>query len=428
MIGAVLFTLAAVLPVLDSAAATAHRDSAGLNPLTTFYFSVNHLPADRREPTMTALRFVLPSLSLEPSVDYQVAHDAGEGLYWIDTAAFGWEGRFNRVVSRYPYQVYNPGKPSLVVRADWFVAFATDAAESTAYYDLLFGVPPATRDDFLKVLGVVREPGQSFGLIEGNSGVILSKKRWIESFGMRQGYAYGTRDSATIRAKSDPLAFPDGSFQHDAEEWIIGVPKVHTATGARGALQVYFLANAAGQRQDVAPPDIATDYTRVRFGASEIRNGVSCIACHAEGLIETKTNEVRDAIDAGIEIYAADKIAQKRIESFHLADTATEMQANRGQFAAIVQAVCGKPPREAVADFVSVVKWYDADLTPEQAALEIGLPAADLTLALAYAQNSGQSVNPRLSAIAHGLSIPRTIWEATYADAVRAVQLWRSRP
>lgn len=428
MIAAVLSLLAAVLPVLDSAAATAHRDSSGLDPITTFYFTVNHLPEDRRESTLTALRFVLPSLSLNPAVDYQVPHDAGEGLHWIDAEAFGWRGRFGKVAAQNPYSVFNPGKPSLVVRADWFVTFATDAKESTAYYDLLFGGPLATRDEILSALGVDRTPGQSFGLIEGKSGVILSKKRWIESFGMRQGYAYGTRDSAIVRAESDPLAFPDGAFQHDAEEWIIGVPKVHAATGTRGALQVYFLSDAAGRRQEVAPPDVATDYTRVRRGANEIRNGVSCIACHAEGLIETKSNEVRDAIDAGIEIYAADKATQRRIESFHLADLTGEISANRKQFADIVQAVAGKPPREAVADYVATVKFYDSDLPPEQAAREVGVTPEDLTAAIAYAQNGGTKVNPRLSAIAHGLPIPRTIWESTYADAVRTVQQWRARP
>jgi hypothetical protein len=428
MLTVIYILLAGVLPVLDGAAATAHRDSSGLDPATTYYFSVNHLPPDRHEPTLAALRLILPSLTLEPIVDYQKPNPAGEGLYWIDTAAFGWESRFPIVAARNPYAVFAKGRPSLVIRADWFITFATDAKESTSYYDLLFGAPPATRDDFLSRVGVSRSAGQSFGLIEGNSGVILSKKRWIESFGMRQGYAYGTRDSSTINDRTDPTLRPDGSFQHEAEEWIVGIPKIHTATGTRGALQVYLLSNAAGQRQEAAPPDVASDYTRVRHNANEIRNGVSCIACHAEGLIDVKSNEVRELIGAGAELYASDKTTQRKIESFHLSDLENELRENRKEFAAIVEAVTDKPPREAVADFVSTVKLYDSPLTIETAAREVGVIPDDLTKAIGYAQNSGIPVHPRLIALAHGFTIPRTSWESIYSQAVRSVQDWRSQP
>ncbi len=315
-----------------------------------------------------------------------------------------------------------------MLRADWFVAFATDAKESTSYYDLLFGATPTSRDDFLSRVGVVRVPGQSFGMIEGNSGVILSKKRWIESFGMRSGYAYGTRDSATVRGENDPLARPDGSFKHEAEEWIIGIPKTHVGSGVRGALQVYFLSDAAGRIQAAAPANIATDYTRVRFGASEVRNGVSCISCHAEGLIDTKQHEIRELIADGVEIYAKDARERQRIEAFHLSDLSAELRADRQKFAAIVQAATGKIPREAVADFVATVKQYDADLTPERAAAELGVTVEDLTAAVGYAQNAGKPINPRLVAIAHGKTIPRTSWESVFAESAGIVQLWRSRP
>ncbi len=428
MITALAAFLAGILTIADGAAAIAHRDSEGLPPATTYYFSVSHLPESERDRALTALRLVLPSLSLEPTIDYQTIHPAGDGLYWIDTAAFGWQNRFPIVAARNPYAILARGKPSLVLRADWFVTFATDAKESTSYYDLLFGATPTSRDDFLSRVGVVRVPGQSFGMIEGNSGVILSKKRWIESFGMRSGYAYGTRDSSTVRGENDPLARPDGSFRHEAEEWIIGIPKTHVGSGVRGALQVYFLSDAAGRIQAAAPANIATDYTRVRFGASEVRNAVSCISCHAEGLIDTKQHEIRELIADGVEIYAKDAKERQRIEAFHLSDLSAELRADRQQFAAIVQAATGKIPREAVADFVATVKQYDADLTPERAAAELGVTVEDLTAATAYGQNTGKPINPRLVAIAHRKTIPRTSWESVFADAAGIVQLWRSRP
>ncbi len=408
--------------------AVADRTEAGLDPLRTYYLSTAWVPEDERADLVTAMRFLVPSLSLEQVVDDQIpqAVPGSPTLWRIDTTALGWSASLPRVLQRgNPY--HDGHGPSLVIRADWFLVLATDCKESKAYYDLVFGQVFAKKDQFLAALGIATgQSGLSFGLIEGNSGVIVSKKRWIESFGQRRGYAWGTRDSAKIDLKTDPLGRPDGSFAHDAEEWIIGVPKIHSATGRRGALQVYFLANAAGDRQDVAPPDIATDHTRIRHGATEIRNGISCISCHSEGMIDPTSNEFRDLITAGADVYA-DKTTQRKLEGFHLGDLQTELDRNREDFAAIVEACTGVPPKQAVESFGKVVREYDKPVEPATAAAELGIELDELRAAIAYGSNSGQ-FSPRLIALAHERPIPRQAWEALYLEAFRAVKTWRSKP
>jgi hypothetical protein len=416
--------LAAILPLEESAIAAAHRATLPAESVPyVYYLTTSGVPAAEREQLETAMRFALPSLSLLPVIDHQVPQPVGgsDTLHWIDTRGLGWEHSLPKVLKDNPYSYQYP---SLVIRADWLIVHAMDASESEAYYDLLFGKAFGKRQEFIDALGLITDGKYSFGLIEGNSGVIVQKKRWMESVGVPRGYAWVTRDSAKINAASDPLNFPDGSFRHDAEEWIIGIPKLHAATGSRGALQVYFLADAAGRRQDKAPAELATDHTGVRYGATEVRNGVSCVACHVEGINPPAVNELRQLIESGVDVYAK-KGKQEQLEAFHLGDVAREIERNNEDFAAAVEAACGCTPAEAVRAYVSAVRSYDADVTLERAAGELGVDSQEFARALAYA--SGKGLPARLAGLGHGLAIPRHTWEIYYLQAVHALKEWRAR-
>ena len=419
--------LFAASPADDYARANAHRQSIPVQDWGyTYYFTTSGVPAEQREDLATAMRFVLPSLSLKPGVDAQIPLQVeGTNLWMIDTRNYGWEKSLpNLLVKHYPYGIYGPH--ALVIRADWFIPFATDASESGAYYDLLFGSRPKTRDEFLKLLQINNDRQYAFGLIEGESGVAVQKKRWVESRPIPRGYAWMTRDSRKIDAASDPLEHPAGDFKHDAEEWIIGVPKLSTATGKRGALQVYFLSDGKGATQDKAPADIVTDHTGVRYGATEIRNGVSCIACHTGGLNQPTVNEFRQLIEFGVDVYAK-KGVQEQLEAFHLSDIGKEITRNNEDFADIVTHCTGVEPELAVKAFVARIKGYDAAVTLEQAACELGAMPQELTFALAFASNDG-TFPARLAALAHGKPILRQSWESgNYLKAYYALKVWRSK-
>lgn len=422
-----LLALFAVSPADEYAAAAAHRQSIPQQDWGyVYYFTTSGVPEAQRPELEAAMRFVLPSLSTKPLVDSQIPVPVeGTNLHMIDTRNFGWQKSLPAsLIKHYPYGIY--GGQSLVIRADWFLPIATDASETGIYYDLTFGFRPKTRDEFIKLLQISTDKKFSFGLIEGQSGVAVQKTRWIESRSIPRGYAWFTRDSRKIVNGSDPLEHPDGSFKHDAEEWIIGFPKISTATGLRGSLQGYFLSDGKGNTQDKAPADIVTDHTGVRYGATEIRNGISCIACHTSGLNQPTVNEFRQLITMGVDVYAKKGI-QEQLEVFHLSDIGKELTRNNEDFAGIVEHCTGMKPEKAVAAFVSRVKAYDAPIGLAQASQEFGCMQQELQFALAYASKNG-TFPARLAGLAHDKPILRHSWEAgNYLRAWKALKTWRAK-
>lgn len=393
-----------------------------------YYISTATSSENDRERVATALRLIVPSTSsqqiLERCTPIQVE---GTTLYRIDLRDLHWRWQdWHKLLACYPYS--SPGvQLPLIVRADWLCVVLTDShAYPEGYLPLLYGGQvPKTRDEFLKFWSVDNDPQLRFGLIEGESGVSVQRTRWIENRPISRGYAWGTRDVLKVDAKSDPLQHPTGDFAHDGEEHIVGMPKHSLATGTRGTLQAYLLANGQGKRVDRAPVDLVEDSSRFR-GLAEIRTAGSCIQCHAAGINSPTRNEFRQLIVDGVDIYA-DKKTQEQIEAFHLSDIGKEIRRNNEDFAAIVQLATGVKPVEAVAAFKATIDTYDRDLTLADAARELYVTSRELTLALAYASAGNYDLGPRLAALAHGKAIPRTVWEADYKKAYEAVVLWRQQ-
>jgi hypothetical protein len=411
-----------------SEAAAARADRARFAPAEWgyyYYLSTSAAPESLRPALARTAAFVVASASravvLEPHLPARV--EPGD-LYRIDLRALEWDWRdWRRVLARYPYAPHT--ELPLIVRADWLLVELTDAFAADSYYRLLYGGRniPATRDDFLKFWGVSSDTDFRIGLIEGQSGVALAKVRWIENRPtVNRGYAWGTRDSARIDAAADPLERPDGRFQHQAEEWIVGIPK-WSQTGTRGTLQAYLLANGQGVRQDRAPADIVADQTRFR-GTPEIRTCGSCMQCHVAGVKGPKVNELRATIAAGVDLYA-DRSTQEELERFHLADVEKEVRRNREDYAAAVQFITGQPPEQNAAELKQCLDWYDSDVSLEQAARELGAAPDELRRALALASARTGALGARLSALAHDRPMPRSVWEDAFAEAYIALKAWR---
>jgi len=413
-------------PAVDQADALSHRQTLPVTAIPyTYYLTTAGVPAEKRAQLEIGMRFILPSLSMKPLVDEQIPQQLTDTLYFIDTRNYGWERSLPKVLKDYPYAVY--GYPSLVIRADWFLPFATDCSENGAYYDLLFGQRFKTRDEFTKFLKIENDRKYAFGLIEGESGVAVQKVRWMESRPIPRGYAWVTRDSEKITFDSDPLEHPAGDFKHDAEEWIVGVPKLSSATGKRGALQLYFLSSGQGQTQDEAPIKIVQDHTKIRYGSEEIRNGISCIACHTTGLNLPTVNEFRSLIEEGADIYAK-KGVQQQLEAFHLSDINKELTRNNEDFQDIVEHCTGVSSEQAAKAYFNCVQDYDAPLSILHAALEVGCTPKELQLAIAYASNDGKSTARDVRLAQGKQGIPRHTWEdGGYIRTYYAVKAWRGK-
>jgi len=165
-----------------------------------------------------------------------------------------------------------------IVRADWFVCYAT---LPPAYYNFLnLG---NKQQDFEKFafadLKKAEEARSQDRAVIIQSGVTRNNRRARRSPTFTGGYYWETFDVLnSIRGNKSMLNLLDDKF--DAGEFICSLPN---------GLQAYFLANGQGVRQDEAPVNIAIDTTSVD---RVVRNGRSCIICHAEG-IKSIDDEVR---------------------------------------------------------------------------------------------------------------------------------------
>ncbi|MCA9029075.1 MAG: hypothetical protein KDA86_28100, partial [Planctomycetaceae bacterium] len=111
--------------------------------------------------------------------------------------------------------------------------------------------------------------------------------------------------------KFDDNPFNDLAFEHDGGEIIFSLPN---------GLQAYLLVDGKGNRIDAGPIEVVADSLKTS-GNEQIVAGVSCIACHRNGMIESPDDEVRifsgatnDARDHVRRLYPENDVFRKWIE------------------------------------------------------------------------------------------------------------------
>lgn len=429
MIRMVATFAALVLAVLPSEVDAARADRAQLGgPAGNYvYASVSHLEGEQRVKVVASLAERVAATSRQQVIERCVPVQVSETLYRLDLAQLQWDWRqFFAVVESYP-NFY--GRDHYVYHADWLVVQIGDTTVSDAYYRLLMGTPNPNRDDFVKLHGTNNDATFHFGIItrsESAIGPAVSGLRLVENRPTNtRGSMWGTRDSAKIDDKSDPLEHPENDFKHDAEEWIGMLPKVSLTTGDRAALMTFFLSDAKGKRQEEAPPNIVTDHLGFR-GQSAIRNVGSCIGCHATGYLPPGDSELRQLIGNGLDLYATPKERAEKIERFHLSDAGKQLARDNEDILLGIRLVNGLSGEENAEAFRAVFDYYDSDLDLERCALEVHAPAKDLAQAIAYSNAKGINLGARVPALVHGGQISRASWEQSgYLKAALALEYWR---
>lgn len=393
------------------------------------YFTAGNLEGESQDDLIAAFKVMVASASTQYVVERATPIQLQDTpwIMRIDLRDVKWRYRdWRTILTNYDYwksEIEATGTVfPLMVRADWMLLQLADYQESDAYYQLMFGNnAPSTRDEFLKLLGVSTEEKFRYGMIEGQSGVSKQGVRWIESYPSARGYAYGTRDILKVTAESDPLENPRGDFKHDGEEWIIGVSRISSATGVRGALQVYALADGDGKLVRRAKVDLVEDSTTFR-GYREIRVPGSCMQCHQTGLNSLTENALRELIKSGVDVYAG-RDDQQKLEAFHLGDLSKELKRNQEDYAVMIEAICGLKPVDFSISFKRAVDRYTAKLNLETAAQEVGRDPEDLRLALAYA-SSHTHVGARVAGLAHGKTVSRETWAERYPSILAYLKGW----
>ncbi|HEV3257913.1 MAG TPA: tetratricopeptide repeat protein [Gemmataceae bacterium] len=240
------------------------------------------------------------SLSWEPDIAVPRAIDPARTVLRIDLRNYKWSAEvWQQVVGRYPYGIVSTtpvaravhvatGCDMPSIRADWFV-FA--GSRPPLYHDVL--QLPRTDVDVEKELRVeaatdIQEERVARAGFNGSG--VSRNNRLIERHKSGYGAYWKSYDFAGNAGRRNLFAHPlgpgpdDTAFRHDGGEIIFNLPN---------GLQAYMLVDGTGKRIDEGPSKIVSIRNRQD---PTVFNGVSCMLCHARGMID-KADQVRAHVE-----------------------------------------------------------------------------------------------------------------------------------
>jgi serine/threonine-protein kinase len=303
------------------------------------FFTFTHLynnPAETKSlPRYRAgLAKVVNSLSWKKSIVLPRPVDSAQTVYVLDLRDLDWEtpDRWQDIVGAYPYGIRydraaNSGLRALTeeverltanplpyVRADWFIA----TASRPPLYNSLLAMPNNARQledrlgvdfqaDFLN--GKLRRAG----FLKSN---VSSQNRLVERHDSRFGAYWKSYDFRSSQNRDSLVTFPLGptptfipnhpfpgaAFEQAGGELIFNLPN---------GLQGYMLVDAKDNRIDIAPIEVVRDREETA-GTPQIVNGLSCMACHVNGMITG--DNMRDIIREGAAVEGA---ARTKVEELY---------------------------------------------------------------------------------------------------------------
>ncbi|RKU22739.1 hypothetical protein C6499_19680 [Candidatus Poribacteria bacterium] len=273
------------------------------------YFTLTHLynAGDISEDLQSygvALSKLLNSLSWGFTVVRPKPINLEQTIFYIDLRNYEWDKNdaWTKIEQRYSYRNDFEGagqtdlhnKLSLlqdemecevpVVHIDWFLA----TASQPPLYNEVLGLPETDRELETRLgvnvaQNIKNDPGVRVWRAGFTDSGVSTNNRVVERHASQYGAYWKSYDFAGSVGKQNIFVHPL-SFTHDGGEVVFNLPN---------GLQAYYLSDARGNRLDEAPVEIVSDPA-----ASDptVRNGISCIGCHTEGM-KTFEDEVRQAIE-----------------------------------------------------------------------------------------------------------------------------------
>jgi TPR repeat protein len=382
------------------------------------YFTITHLynaglDDDELQTYRGGLSKLVNSLSWGRRVVVPAAIDPQKTILRIDLRDYKWnEEIWNHIVAAYSYKVvpWNPTAREIydrtktqvpAVRADWFV-FA--ASRPPLYHEVLD--LPNTDAELEKILKVdVAEDIRTERVARAgfNGSGVSRNNRMIERHDSPYGAYWKSYDfkHAAGNERKNIFAHPLGPgtsndfFEQDGGEIIFNLPN---------GLQAYMLVNATGQRIDRGPTEIVSD---PKQEDRSVVNGVSCMSCHARGMIE-KTDQVRQTVlsNPGYSTHFTVEPVKALYPEKAAFDALLKDDAERFLSASDKTGVV----RSKSEPVVALSHRFEAELDPALAAAEAGVTPAELRDLILRSYFLG----PRLGA----LNVPGgTVQRDVFADA-----------
>ena len=301
------------------------------------------------------------------------------------------------------------------IRADWFV-FA--ASRGDAYHALLN--LPDTIDELERQLGVdpVRDFREDQLLRAGFAGSGVSRhnrlidrhratntRYYYRSYDFGKSAGKGLLYRFPLGPRRDNQPFAEVAFEADGGEVIWSMPN---------GMQAYLIVDQAGKRINEAPVQIVRD-VRESSGSPVVVNGISCIACHRDGLHYFRDSVRRHSALSGTAQEKVERLYKeyKQIEQTVDADRRHFLETQQRLLAPYLIQGQAATRVEDLPEPVSVlVRAYYKDLTLAEVAYELGF-ADPRQLAI---ETNERLRELGLLPLAAGGKIPREMWE-TRADS-----------
>ena len=273
------------------------------------YFTLTHLYNAGESPeALKAYKIALSKLVNSLSWGVEVINprpiDLQETIFYIDLRRYQWDIRneaWTQIEREYPYSIeFDPETQAGLheklahlrtemdcevpfVHVDWFLA---NASLPPLYHDILD--LPETDQELEEQLGVnvTRNINTAPGVRVWRAGFLKSGvsgyNRVVERHTSDHGAYWKSYDFAGDSDVQNIFIHPL-TFRHDGGEVVFHLPN---------GLQGYYISDASGNRINEAPTTIVSNPAASN---PAVRNGLSCIGCHTEGMKKFK-DEVRAEI------------------------------------------------------------------------------------------------------------------------------------
>lgn len=364
----------------------------------------------------SALFKLMNSLSWDRDISLPKMIDKEQTILRIDLREYDWSDparTWDIILEGYPYGVELAGSSYAriqamtstrvpFVRGDWFLAAAS---MPPLYHDIL-ELP--TNEADLETCGrtaqrclnidTQRDLQNAAGLRVIRAGItdsgVSNSNRIVERHLSPYGAYWKSHDFPDNIGEHNIFQHPL-DFQRAGGEIIFNLPN---------GLQGYLLVNQRGERLDQAPTNIVFNKGGSR---AEIRNGLSCMSCHANGM-RLLTDDVRTtltALPAYVREYAAALYPENKILKELLAE-------DQARFETALRKTGVQPGVEPIGE---LSERYTKSVDVVAAASEIGLTKAEFLKRLNQSDRLRQL---GLGALLSGGTVKRDAWEDVYGDVI----------
>ena len=398
------------------------------------YFTMTHLyNAGEGLEALSAYQVALSKLVNSLSWGFEIHNpepiDAAETIFYIDLRDYEWDVRgdaWTQIEREYPYAIEFDATTQAgllekltnlrqemdcqvpFVHVDWFLA---TASLPPLYHDILD--LPATDRELERELNVdvarniQTAPGNRVWRAGFNNSGVSNNNRVVERHRSRYGAYWKSYDFAGSVGAQNILTHPL-SFRHDGGEVVFNLPN---------GLQGYYISDASGNRIDVAPTDIVSNPA-----ASDpaVRNGLSCIGCHTEGMKEFEDN-VRSVIEQtanpafnkaqALRLYV-EKEEMDRLLSEDIERYKDALEATGGVFGGI------EP----------VFRFYEAFQKPLKASRAAAAVGWETEAFLQQISDKSSLQNLGLAGLLRGGNVQRDAWRSNFDAVVSALYRDTSGP